>query len=180
MLLLTDKTADYQRFPAVHAHVGVSGAAGDAVVFQLADEHRRAHLSVDAGGHHFTILADDGRVLQLDAGVKIFRCRVAAATVMLFCLHGDVVTDENAGLLAGYGDDARCCQNARFTVAYESIKRSVETEGKPAPKFKAAVIIAAVTVTVVRFLLALGNSVLVPAYAQVFTVLAADGDDFCF
>ena len=118
--------------------------------------------------------------MQLDAGVKIFRCRIAAAAVMLFCLHGDVVTDENAGLLAGDGDDARCCQNARFTAIDESIKRSVEAKGKPTPEFKVAVIIAAVTVTVVCFLLALGNSVPIPAYAQVFTVLAADGDDFGF
>lgn len=136
MLLLTDKTADYQRFPAVHAHVGVSGAAGDAVVFQLADEHRRAHLSVDAGGHHFTILADDGRVLQLDAGVKIFRCRVAAATVMLFCLHGDVVTDENAGLLAGYGDDARCCQNARLPLLMRALSVALKRKANPRQNLK--------------------------------------------
>ena len=118
--------------------------------------------------------------MQLDAGVQIFRCRVAAAAVVLFGLHRDVVTDKNAGLLAGDGDDARCCQNARLAAIDEGIKRSVEAEGKPTPEFKAAVIIAAVTVTVVRFLLALGNSVPIPAYAQVFAVLAADGDDFCF
>ena len=99
---------------------------------------------------------------------------------MLFCLHGNVVTDENAGLLAGYGDDARRCQNARFAAIDEGIKRSVEAEGKPTPEFKAAVIIAAVTVTVVCFLLALGNCIPVPAHTQVFTVLAADGEDFGF
>ena len=99
---------------------------------------------------------------------------------MLFCLHGNVVTDENTGLLAGDSDDARRCQNARLTAIDEGIKRSVETEGKPTPEFKAAVIIAAVTVTVIRFLLALGNSVPIPAHTQVFTVLAADGEDFGF
>ena len=62
----------------------------------------------------------------------------------------------------------------------EGIKRSVETEGKPTPEFKDAVIIAAVTVTVVRFLLAFRNCIPVPAHTQVFTVLAADGDDFGF
>ena len=99
---------------------------------------------------------------------------------MLFCLHGNVVTDENAGFLAGDGDDARRCQNARLTVADEGIERSVEAEGKATPKFEAAVIIVVVTVTIVRFLRALGNSIPVPAHTQVFTVLAADGNDFGF
>ena len=135
---------------------------------------------MDAGSHHFTVFADDRRVLQLDAGIQIFRCRIAAAAVMLFCLHRDVVTDENAGLLAGDGDDARRCQNARLTVADEGIECSVETEGEATPKFEAAVIIAAVAVTIVRFLRALGNSIPVPAHAQVFTVLTADGNDFGF
>lgn len=84
--------------------------------------------------------------MQLDAGVQIFRCRIAAAAVMLFCLHRDVVTDENAGLLAGDSDDARRCQNARLTAIDEGIERSVETEGEATPKFEAAVIIVAVTV----------------------------------
>ena len=118
--------------------------------------------------------------MQLDAGVQIFCCRVAAAAVVLFGLHRDVITDENTGLLAGDGDDARRCQNTRFAAIDEGIERSVEAEGKATPKFEAAVIIAAVAVTIVRFLRALGNSIPVPAHAHVFTVLAADGNDFGF
>ena len=91
-----------------------------------------------------------------------------------------MVTDKNTGLLAGDSDDARRCQNARLTAIDEGIERSVEAEGKATPKFEAAVIIAAVAVTIVRFLLSLGNSIPVPAHAHVFTVLTADGDDFGF
>ena len=116
LLLVTDEAADDERFAAVHAHVGVGCAAGDAVVLQLTDERGRADLSMHLGGDHPSVRADNRAVGKLDAGVEVFRRRIGAAAVMLFGLHRDMVTDEDARLASGNGDNARSGENFGFAA----------------------------------------------------------------
>ncbi len=99
---------------------------------------------------------------------------------MLFGLYGNMVADEDAGLLAGDGNDARCCQNARLTVSNEGAERGVKAKGITTPKFEIAVVIAvAIAVTVAcSILVPLGDGVPGPFNANILAAFAADGDDF--
>lgn len=61
MFFFTEQAADYQSLAIFHAYVSIGGTAVDAVVFQLADQCRRADLGMN-GRSDQSILTDDGGI----------------------------------------------------------------------------------------------------------------------
>ena len=88
---------------------------------------------------------------------------------MFFGLHGDVVTDEDAGLFTGNGNDAWCSKNFCFTISYQGIEFGVEAEGITMPEFKVTsellFVVITVTIAVRSLSFTLGNVIPAPVYA---------------
>lgn len=184
MFFFTGEAADGQGFPVAHAHGCVRRAAVDAVVLQLADEDRRADFRVDLRCDE-AVLADDGPVGQLDAGVHVFRGIRRFPVLPFFCHDRDVAADEDARFLAGQRDKARRRQDPGFAGRDEGTQRGPETELRPGrgPELEMSRIVGAGGAAsglagTVRFRTGVtGQGIPVPLHAQVPFGGAVDGKD---